>query len=447
MTHLQKVLWTKGVLLNPQHLQAQDRYLESQLEFRLNALAFCPWGFRRVTVDREALTGGLFALPEAAGLFSDGLVFEIGGADPAPAPLPVAEHWRPDQTELLVYLAIPEQRPGRQSVSTRTGDRDTRYIAEVVLLRDDNTGLAEKPIQVARKNLRFLVEGETQEGSSVLPVARLQRTTGGQVELDPAFIPPLLDINASAPALGMARRLVELLTAKSATLSGMRRQRNVGLAEFGVSDVANFWLLYTVNSHLPRFRHLLAAGGHPAALYSAMIDLAGALMTFATSHQPADLPEYDHQDLTGCLGRLDVLLRELLEAAVPARYVSLPLRRTEASLFATALDEDRYFTAAQIFLAVSAGGKPADLPRRVPQLLKLSSADRIEGLVRRALPGVALRHVADPPSAIPLRLDFQYFALERSGEDWDSIRLSRHLAAYVPADLPDPELELLILLA
>jgi len=448
MTQLQKVLWTKGVLLNPQHLQAQDRYLESLLEFRLNALFFCPWGFSRLAVDREALAGGLFALTEAAGLFADGMVFDIGGADAAPAPLPLAEHWRPDQTDLVLYLAIPEQRPGRQSVSTRAGDRDTRYIAEVVLLRDDNTGLAEKPIQIARKNLRLLAAGEMLEGNSALSVARLRRSEAGQVELDPGFIPPLVDIGASAHAIGMVRRLVELLTAKSATLSGMRRQRNVGLADFGVSDVANFWLLYTVNSHLPRFRHLLAtAGGHAAALYGAMIELAGALMTFATARQPGDLPAYDHEDLGGCLGTLDVMLRELLEAVVPARYVSLPLRRTEPSLYATALDEDRYFGAPQIYLALSSGAKTADLMRRVPQLLKVSSADRIEGLIRRALPGVVLRHVPDPPSAIPLRLDFQYFALERSGDDWESIRLSRHLAAYVPAELPDPELELLILLA
>lgn len=448
MSQLQKVLWTRGVLLNPQHLQAQDRYLESQLAFRLAALSFCPWGFSRLTVDREALAGGLFALTEAAGLFADGLVFDIGGADAAPAPLPIAEHWRPDQTELVLYLAIPEQRPGRQSVSTSASERDTRYIAEVVLLRDDNTGLAEKPIQVARRNLRLLASGETLEGNSVLPLARLKRSNAGQVELDAAFIPPLVDLAASPHAVGMVRRLVELLTAKSATLSGMRRQRNVGLADFGVSDVANFWLLYTVNSHLPRFRHLLVSGGvHPAALYHGMIDLAGALMTFATSHQPSDLPAYDHEHLSDCLGTLDVLLRELLEAAVPARYVSLPLRRTETSLYATALDEDRYFNAPQLYLAVASSARPADVMRRVPQLLKVSSADRIEGLIRRALPGVALRHVPDPPSAIPLRLDFQYFALERAGEDWDSIRLSRHVAAYVPADLPDPELELIVLLA
>lgn len=448
MTQLQKVLWTKGVLLNPQHLQAQDRYLESLLQFRLDALAFCPWGFHRLTVDREALDGGLFALTEATGLFADGLVFDVGGADAAPAPLPLADHWRPDQTEQVVYLGIPEQRPGRQSVSTRAGERDTRYIAEVVLLRDDNTGLAEKPIQVARRNLRLLAGGETLEGYSVLPVAKLRRTTGGKVELDPAFIPPLVDISASAHALAIVRRLVELLTAKSTSLSGMRRQRNVGLADFGVSDVANFWLLYTVNSQLPRFRHLLASGaGHPAALYGAMSDLAGALTTFATTHQPGDLPSYDHLDLTTSIGTLDVMLRELLEAAVPARYVSLPLKRTEPSVYAVALDEDRYFAAPQMFLAVASATKTADVMRRVSHLLKVSSADRIEGLIRRALPGVALRHVPDPPSAIPLRLDFQYFALERSGEDWDSIRLSRHLAAYVPAELPEPELELVILLS
>jgi type VI secretion system protein ImpJ len=42
--------------------------------------------------------------------------------------------------------------------------------------------------------------------------------------------------------------LLENLTAKSASLAGMRRQKSQGLAEFSASDVANFWLLYTVNT-------------------------------------------------------------------------------------------------------------------------------------------------------------------------------------------------------
>src|SRR5690606_6315658 len=125
--------------------------------------------------------------------------------------------------------------------------RNARYLAEVVLRRDENTGLGEKPIQVARRNLRLIADGESLEGSIALPVARLRRGAGGVAELDDSFIPPLVDIAGSHALMSMARRLVELLSAKSSTLSGMRRQRNQGLADFGVADVANFWLLYTVN--------------------------------------------------------------------------------------------------------------------------------------------------------------------------------------------------------
>jgi type VI secretion system protein ImpJ len=446
MRQLQKVLWTKGVLLNPQHLQTQDRYLETLLAFRVSALTAYPWGFSRLEFDREALAGGVLNLVRATGLMPDGLVFDIGEADPAPSPLPIAEHWQPDQTAMLVYLAIPEQTTGRMTVAPRAGERDTRYVAEIVLQRDENTGLAEKPIQIARKNLRLVTESESLEGAVSLPVARIRRSQAGVTELDPAFIPPLINIAASSHLVSIMRSLVELMAAKSAALSGMRRQRNLGLADFGVSDVANFWLLYTVNSYLPRFQHLYnARTAHPATAYAAMTDLAGALMTFATFAQSSDIPEYQHAALSECLGQLSLLLRRLLESAVPTNYVSLPLRQTEASLYATALDEDRYLAAPHVYLAISAAVKPDELIRKVPQLLKVSSADRIDSLIRRALPGVQLRHTPEPPSAIPLKLNYRYFALERSGEDWDAIRLSRHLAAYVPAELPDPEMELVLL--
>jgi type VI secretion system protein ImpJ len=446
MRQLQKVLWSKGVLLNPQHLQLQDRYLEELLEFRLDALTFAPWGFSRLEIDREALAGGVIAVSEAAGLMPDGLVFDIPRAEPPPPPLPLADHWQPDQTSIDVHLVIPEHRVGGHNVSTEAGGRGTRYVADVVLRRDENTGLAEKPVQVARPNLRLIAGGESLEGSIGLPVARVRRTDSGALELDPGFIPPLVDLTASPALMSIARRLVELLAAKSSALSGMRRQRNVGLADFGVADVANFWLLYTVNTHLPRMRHLFeTARGHPATLYTALLELAGTLMTFAAGH-PRDLPGYDHNDLTGCFTRLDALTRELLDTAVPSHHVSLPLRRTEASTYATALDQDRYFAAPQMYVAVSAGIRQEELIRRAPQLLKVSSADRLERLIRRALPGVALTHVPQPPSAIPIKLDYQYFALERTGEDWDAIRMSRHIAIYVPADLPEPEMELVIML-
>jgi len=51
MRQMQPVLWTKGVLLTPQHLQVQDQFLEDLLEFQRSALAFAPWGFSRLELD------------------------------------------------------------------------------------------------------------------------------------------------------------------------------------------------------------------------------------------------------------------------------------------------------------------------------------------------------------------------------------------------------------
>jgi type VI secretion system protein ImpJ len=43
-------------------------------------------------------------------------------------------------------------------------------------------------------------------------------------------------------------------------------------------------------------------------------------------------------------------------------------------------------------------------------------------------------------------LKYQYFALNQSGPAWEAVNRARNFAAYVPGELPNPTLELLILL-
>jgi type VI secretion system protein ImpJ len=423
----------------------QDRFLEDLLGFHLSALTFAPWGFHRLTVDREALAGGRLALGVAAGLFPDGLLFDIPAADPAPPPKPLEGCFAPDQETLTVYLAAPEYRYGGLNVAGAQGDRNARYVSEVLVRRDENTGLAEKPILVARKNFRLLAEGESLDGQLALPVARVTRAATGEYQLDLRFVPPVVDIAASDYLLSIARRLVELLSAKSSMLADRRRQKNQSLAEFGISDVANFWLLYTVNTYMPSLRHLFETRrGHPRDLFTAMLSLAGALTAFSSAMHPRDLPAYDHADLAACFTDLDEKLRTLLETVVPANYVSLPLRLAAPSVYAAAIDQDRYLEAPEWYLALKADLPPQDLVRRVPQLLKVSSANQIDQLIKQALPGVELVHVASPPSAIPIRVGHQYFRLNKSGSEWQGIARARNVAAYVPGDFPNPEVQILV---
>ena len=100
----------------------------------------------------------------------------------------------------------------------------------------------------------------------------------------------------------------------------------------------------------------------------------------------------------------------------------------------------------RMYLAISADLSQADLLKRVPQLVKLCSATHIETLIRQALPGMPMVHVPSPPGAIPIKLNYQYFALNQNGVAWEAVQRARNIAAYVPADIPNPQLELIILL-
>jgi type VI secretion system protein ImpJ len=450
MRQLQPVIWMKGTLLSPQHLQTQDRFIESTLRFQTEALAFAAWGFDDVRIDHEQLSNGNLAIAEARGMLPDGLMFEIPVADPPPPPKLLAEAFDPDQKELDIYLCIPESRIPGMNISLATKkDAATRYYADVAMLRDENNGTVEKPVQMARKNFRLLTGNEAREGYSTIRVARVKRHATGTLELDQRFVPPLLDVAGSEYLMAITRRLVEILAAKSSMLAGGRRQKNLSLADFGTADIANFWLLYTINSHFPIFQHLLEVRrGHPAKLYETMLSLAGAMTTFSTTMHPRDLPKYDHDNLAGCFTELDEMIRNLLETVIPSNFISLPLKLLQPSIWGTPLAEDRFLKNTRLYLSVTSEMNEAEIITKVPHLIKLCSANHIEHLVRQALPGVPLTHVPRPPSGVPAKLNSQYFSLDQSpgGMAWEAITRSRNLAAYVPADFPRPQLELIILL-
>jgi type VI secretion system protein ImpJ len=257
----------------------------------------------------------------------------------------------------------------------------------------------------------------------------------------------MLNVKSSEYLNGLLRGLVQLLVARSSQLAGARRQKNQSLAEFGSSDIANFWLLYTINTHLPAFHHYFeAAQLHPEVLFSEMAALAGSLTTFSNKIQPRDLPRYDHEHQGQSFGVLDSLLRQLLETVVPNNVIALPLKPLRDSIYATSIDKDAYFENSRFYLAVSADMRSPDLIARVPQLAKVCSSNHIEHLVRQALPGLRLVHLASPPKAIPVKLNYQYFSIECSGAAWDSVTRGRNLAVYLPGDIPNPAMELLILL-
>ena len=447
MKQLQPVLWSKGTFLTPQHLQLQDRFLEDSLNFRLQALKFCAWGFSEVVLDQELLAEGQLAVTRASGIFPDGLLFDIPGPDLPPPSKALAEFFDPGVRDLDIYLTVPDYKLKGLNVAGLGRTAGSRYLAEITNVRDDNTGTGERPIQIARKNLRLLAANETREGSSSLRIANVERTEAGAFRLNPRFVPPLLEVRANDYLRGLVNGILEILSAKSTQLAGGRRQKNQSLADFTASDIANFWLLYTVNSHIPVLSHLLQGQRcHPEELFSELTALGASLTTFSNTVRPRDLPLYDHLNLSKVFADLEEKLRLLLESVVPTNVVSLPLKQVKNTIYATAIDQDKYLANTRIYLAFSADSSEESIIRKVPQLVKACSASQIEQLINMALPGITLSHVTVPPSAIPVKMKYQYFSLNQAGPAWEAVIRSRNFAAHVPGELLNPQMELIILL-
>ncbi len=446
MKQLQHVIWSKGVFLTPQHLQTQDQYVEDLLQFQLESCGSHLWGFAQLGIDSRKLTEGLFSVAMARGILPDGLLFDFPAADAAPPSRTIGDFFAEDRRRISIFLSVPEQRSNGINTGLKQ-DTKARFISEMRMVRDDNTGASDKPIQIARKNLKLLVEGENQEGSTLMQIASVVKTPAGTFELDPDFIPPLLDIHGNDPLRRILRGLVETLAARSSVLAATRRQKNQSLADFTASDIANFWLQYTINQNLPVFRHLLErATVHPEQLFSAMLALAGALTTFSTTISPGDLPQYQHEQLGKCFRELEQKIRILMETVVPVNFVSIELKRVQPSIYATAIEQEKYMCECLWYLAVSANVDDAALVSRAPALIKVGATGHVEQMIRQALPGLKLTYAPAPPPEIPIKLKYKYFSLDLAGKGWEGIQRSRNLGVYVPMEFPNPQLELIILL-
>jgi type VI secretion system protein ImpJ len=447
MKLLSRVVWSEGMHLAPHHFQTQTRYFEAAIRFAVSALWFKPYGLTACEMDSEALKNGTVSVLQARGLFPDGLPFYIPGSDPPPEARGVGHLLSPMRDSQVIHLAIP--RRGAEAGAFGPSDNnhhDLRFIEETRFIADETHGGDERAIAVGRKNFRLLLDTELTEDLTSLPIARVRRDGTGHLAYDSNFIPPLLAVAGSEALLELLRALCDLLDEKSRSIMDSARQSGSALPDAYRRDLASFWFLHTVNSNLGGLRHqLLAKKGHPEEVYTLLSRLAGGLCCFALDAHPRDLPAYDHDHLTDCFETLARRIRGWLELMVPTNCVTIPFRPLMPYFWSLAV-ESRHLEKARWLLEVQSKAGESSIITKVPQLVKVCSQKFVPELVRRAVPGMDLTHLPVPPPAVQAKVEAQYFSITRSGPCWDHIVQTREVGIYVPGDLPEPLLELHIVL-
>jgi len=448
MKQLCRVVWSEGMYLGPHDFQAQSAWFESSVDFAIQVLSFKPYGYVAYSVNEEAIANGTFSLVHARGIFPDGLPFLMDECDPLPISRSLPDLFAPTANHLLMYLAVPEYRRGeRNTALSHDESNGLRYAAEERVFVDEITGSDEKRVAIGRKNIQIVAETERTEGMTLLPLARVRRNHEGRFVLDEQFIPPCVRISASKRLLGLTEALIETLIDKSESVRpGATAPRSFS-AGMSPDQIASYWFRHALDSAIPILRHLcFSQRGHPEELFRELSRLAGALCTFGLESDASELPLYNHEDLETCFNILERHIREHLEMLAPSNCVVIPLKATSDYFYAGQIKDARCLGRSRWLLAIRSRTDEAELISEAPKLVKVCSMRFVGELVRRAVPGMRLLHVAVPPAAATPRVDTQYFSLTTQGPCWEDLVETKQVGVYVPGEIQAAELELLVLL-
>jgi type VI secretion system protein ImpJ len=428
------------------HFQAQCRYFESEIHFALSSVMDHVYGFLEVQLDDDALWNGTVSVIGASGVMPDGLAFDFGQADELPAPLRVSEFLGSTSTEgEVVHLAVPAYRPGQANCELQAVDgRRKRYSATWASFFDETSGVDERQLQLARRNVELVAGTVTGEGLVTMPMARVRADGSGHFIYDPLFVPPVLRVGASRRLKGLLQALLEILEAKGAALK--QRPDALAMTEMATHEVMGLWLTHAVYSAVAPLRHHTEFGrSHPRDVYKDLARLAGALCTFSLESDPREVPLYDHDHLGDVFAGLDRQIRRNLEVVIPQQSISVSLHKSTANLHVAPLQDARALERSEWILRIRSSAPVGRVISEVPRTVKVCSAEDVMRLVQDANPALTLEHLQVPPAAISPRVGSQYFRLRRQGPSWQLIQVRKTVGVYIPDALPDAEVELMVI--
>lgn len=444
MLRANRILWGEGMFLRPQHFQQQALFTEQAIAQLSHQIHAYPWGVRKVEIDIDALRAGQVCVNALELVYQDGVYVNAPGNEPLPAARNLKDIAQAG-TETLVFACLPTLNAfgGNSSAPNAATARPARFSSELVAIPDLYTNALETEVTALRANVRILLAQENRDGHQCVPIARICKNATGVWTVDETYVPPLLGIEGSPSLKLMMRRLLDIMLVKSQALAGSHRERVKSVVEYGTSDISSFWLLHTVNRTFPLLNHFARTGAHPEALYALLAQLCGELMTFSSTLTLGDIPAYDHDNLTQVFGKIDSILRDLLETVISNRYAMIPLINTKPSFFVGRLESERLVENVDFYLSVSSELPATQVLDTVPLKLKIGSPDDVEKILNSALPGVRIAHAAQTPSAIPVRVGNHYFVLEPQGQIFERMVKARSICIYVPQALLELKLELI----
>lgn len=433
MSSANRVVWSEGLFIKPQHFQQQQRSFEGLLDMRLRGVSYAPYGFLALELNAEFLSFGRIAISRASGVMPDGTAFQLPDDDIEPSPLEIDDA---SVTNQVVYLGVPLATAGVGEVHWPDDALPARYRASSRRVRDLHTPDGDSvELEVARVAPRLLLERDDRSAYACLAVARIiERRADGSLVLDEQFLPTLLNVQAAGSLQRFIGEMAGLMRERARNIA----QRLAAPQQTGVAEVSDFMLLQLLNRAQPRFQHLARlAQLHPERLYESMLETASELVTFTDeSRLPPEFAAYDHDHPERTFPPLIQSLRQSLSTVLEPRALAIQLQSRRYGLQVAPLTDPELIDNAEFILAVRADMAHERLRKLFLQQTKVASVERIRDLISLQLPGVPLTLLPVAPRELPYHAGYSYFQLDRQSPAWQMLNGASGFAFHVAGDFP-----------
>lgn len=427
-----KVVWSEGMFLQPQHFQQHDRFLASTLEERVTGLRPYPYGFTELRLDTGLLQHGKISLVSARGVLPDGTPFSLPQDDDLPEPLDIP----PDARGALIVLALPTKRQGiAETGNSNEPDNFARYRTDDVEVQDSNGSNGQPAwMQIGKLRLRLALKQQVVNAHSTMGVVRvIERRTDNSLVLDSGYIPPCLDVRATPRLTGYMEEIYGILKARGMALAARLSQPGVT----GTAEITDFLFLQLVSRVAPLYEHLNKLPNlHPEDLYRQILQLAGESMIFAPEAKKVpSYREYQHDDLQATFTPVMDDVRKHLAVVMDSHAVQIPLQERQFGIRVGSVPDIDLIKSATFVLAVNAEMPAEAIRTGFPAQTKMGPIEKIRDLVNLQLPGITLRALPVAPRQLPFHAGFTYFELDRNNELWKGLTaagFAMHVAGNFP---------------
>ena len=453
------LFWHQGLFLQPQHLQLADLHFQSLLTPVYRYLCPYPWGVGELEIQAAALDNRTFNLLKGNLIFPD-MTFAALPGNAIIEARSFDEAWVEGGQPFTIYIGIKKWNESGENVTvlpnlSGLAEVNTRFVTPVdpEEIRDLHQNGPSAQVQRLYHVLKVFWETEKDQLGEyhLIPVAQLERM-GERVVLSEKFIPPTLTIKSSEPLLRLIVDIKDQIASRGRQLESYKRDRGIHTAEFGARDTVYLLALRSLNRHIPLLEHVLASNhAHPWTVYGLLKQIIGEVSAFSAqvdvmgqmSDGSRGVLDYDHRNLGECFAGASAMITQLLDeiTAGPEYVIQLLF---DGTYYAAELQPAIFEGRNRFYLVFETEADPQSVPQSLEKISKLSSRESLPLLIAKALPGIKMEHLSDPPQELPRRARAIYCQIDHHGDQWAQVQKGNNIALYWDTAPEDLKVELMV---